>query len=116
MIICDRFTDSTLAYQHYGQGVEKDIINFINKKILGFVRPDFTFLMNISVNKSLLRISNRKKKNRYDKLKKTFYRKVQKGFLKISRKYKSRYMIIDSSDKFKKNQKIILTKVTQLMK
>ena len=67
MIICDRFTDSTLAYQHYGFGVEKDIINFMNKKILGFVKPDFTFLMNISVNKSLSRISGRKKKKRYDK-------------------------------------------------
>ena len=54
VIICDRFVDSTMAYQHYGLGVEKDIINLMNKKILGSIKPDFTFLMDVNVNKSLL--------------------------------------------------------------
>ena len=86
IIICDRFIDSTLAYQHYGLGVKKHFINFINKEIMGTIKPDYTFLMYLNVNKSILRISNRKTINRYDKFKKSFYKKVQNGFIKISNK------------------------------
>ena len=116
VIICDRFTDSTLAYQHYGLGVKKHVINFINKEIMGTIKPDYTFLMYLDVNKSILRISHRKIINRYDKFKKSFYRKVQSGFLKISNKNKSKYMIIDSSKKFETNQTIIFNQVKKLIK
>ena len=116
IIICDRFVDSTLAYQHYGLGVKKHFINFINKEIMGSIKPDYTFLMYLNVNKSILRISNRKIINRYDKFKKTFYKKVQNGFLKISSKNKSKYMIINSSNKFETNQTIIFNQVKKLIK
>ena len=66
IIICDRFIDSTLAYQHYGLRVKKSLINYINKEILGTVKPDYTFLMILNVNKLKSRISNRKTINRYD--------------------------------------------------
>ena len=116
IIICDRFVDSTLAYQHYGLGVKKHFINFINKEIMGSIKPDYTFLMYLNVNKSILRISNRKIINRYDKFKKSFYKKVQNGFLKISSKNKSKYMIINSSNKFETNQTIIFNQVKKLIK
>jgi len=116
IIICDRFVDSTLAYQHYGLGVKRHFINFINKEIMGSIKPDYTFLMYLNVNKSILRISNRKIINRYDKFKKSFYKKVQNGFLKISNKKKSKYMIINSSNKFKINQRIIFNQVKKLIK
>ena len=116
IIICDRFIDSTLAYQHYGLGVKKHFINFINKEIMGSIKPDYTFLMYLNVNKSILRISNRKIINRYDKFKKSFYKKVQNGFISISNKNKSKYMIIDSSRKFETNQSIIFNQVKKLIK
>ena len=116
IIICDRFVDSTLAYQHYGLGVKRHFINFINKEIMGTIKPDYTFLMYLNVNKSILRISNRKIINRYDKFKKSFYKKVQNGFLKISNKNKSKYMIINSSNKFETNQTIIFNQVKKLIK
>ena len=75
IIICDRFIDSTLAYQHYGLGVKRNFINFINKEIMGKIKVDYTFLMYLNVDKSISRISNRKKLNRYDKFGKSFYRK-----------------------------------------
>ena len=115
IIICDRFIDSTLAYQHYGLGVKKDVINFINKEIMGVIKPDYTFLMYLNVNKSISRISNKKKKNRYDKFKKSFYSKVQNGFLKIANKNKLKYMIINSSNKFGPNQEIIFNQVKKLI-
>jgi|TARA_B100001964_G_C14228134_1_gene598698 dTMP kinase len=116
VIICDRFTDSTLAYQYYGLGVKKHVINFINKEIIGTIKPDYTFLMYLNVNKLISRISNRKTINRYDKFKKSFYKKVQDGFVKISNKNKSRYMIINSSSKFEINQEIIFQKIKKLLK
>ena len=116
VIICDRFVDSTLAYQHYGLGVKKHFINFVNKEIMGTIKPDYTFLMYLNVNESILRISSRKINNRYDNFKKSFYKKVQNGFLKISNKNKSKYMIINSSNKFKTNQTIIFHQVKKLIK
>ena len=83
---------------------------------MGTIKPDYTFLMYLNVNKSILRISNRKIINRYDKFKKSFYKKVQNGFLKISNKNKSKYMIINSSNKFELNQMIIFNQVKKLIR
>ena len=116
IIICDRFIDSTLAYQHYGLGVKKNFINFINKEIMGSIKIDYTFLMYLNVDKSISRMSNRKKLNRYDKFEKSFYKKVQKGFIKISSKKKSKYMIINSSNAIKKNREVIFNQVKKLMR
>ncbi len=116
IIICDRFTDSTLAYQHYGLGVKKRFINYINKEIMGAIKPDYTFLMFLNVNKLKSRISNRKTINRYDKFKKSFYKRVQNGFLKICNKNKSKYMVINSSNKYEINQDIIFNRVKKLLK
>ena len=116
IIICDRFVDSTMAYQHYGLGVNRHFINFINKEIIGTIKPDYTFLMYLDVNKSILRISNKKIVNRYDKFKKSFYKKVQEGFLKIYNQNTSRYMIINSSNEFEINKKIIFNQVKKLTK
>jgi len=115
VIICDRFIDSTLAYQHYGFGVKKNVINFINKEIIGTIKPNYTFLMYLNVDKSISRISNKKKINRYDKFSKLFYTKVQNGFLKICNKNKSKYMIINSSNKFEINKDIIFKQVKKLI-
>ena len=116
IIICDRFIDSTLAYQHYGLGVKRRFINYINKEIIGTIKPDYTFLMFLNVNKLKSRISNRKTINRYDKFKKSFYKRVQNGFLKICNKNKSKYMVINSSNKYEINQDIIFNRVKKLLK
>ena len=72
--------------------------------------------MILNVNKLKSRISKRKTINRYDKFKKSFYKRVQKGFLKICNKNKSKYMIINSSNKYKINQDIIFNRVEKLLK
>ena len=54
VIICDRFTDSTLAYQHYGLDISKNLIQIINNCILKNVLPDFTFLMKITPKESII--------------------------------------------------------------
>ena len=86
IIICDRFIDSTLAYQVYGKGVSKNFVDSIHKFILGNIKPDLTFVLKVNISKALQRLKKRKKKNRYDKFSKNFYIRVQNAFIKIAKK------------------------------
>ena len=105
-VICDRFTDSTLAYQVYGKKVDKRLIDSVHKYILNDIKPDLTFILKVNISKALQRLKKRKKKNRYDKFSKKFYVKVQKAFIKISKKNKKRYFILDNSKDSKKQKKL----------
>ena len=115
IILIDRFIDSTLAYQHYGMGIDKNIINKINRYLLGKIKIDFTFLNLINMTNLQSRLSKRKNLNRYDKFKISFYKKIQNGFIKIAKKNKKKYLIINSNDSILKNKKIILNQTNKLL-
>ena len=114
-IICDRYTDSTLAYQVYGKGVKKDFVDNIHKVILENIKPDFTFILTVNIKKAFKRISHRKTKNRYDKFSLNFYKKVQNAFIKIAKKNKKKYLIINNSEDTDKVEKIIYKKFIHLL-
>ena len=115
VILIDRFIDSSIAYQHYGLGVNKKLIEIINKSLLGNFKIDFTFL-NIVNNKNMIkRLKLRKSLNRYDKFNNKFYSKVQKGFLKLSRVNKRKYQIINSNLDINLNKSLILKKIDKLI-
>ena len=86
IVICDRFTDSTIAYQVHGKGVNKNFVNSIHKHILGGLKPDLTFVLKVKISKALMRLKKRKKKNRYDKFSQNFYKTAQNAFIKIAKK------------------------------
>ena len=115
VIICDRFIDSTFAYQVYGKGVNKKLIDNVHNQILGKIKPNITFVLKVNTSKAMLRLKERKNKNRYDKFSKTFYSKAQNAFIKIARKNKKRYFILDNSkdnDDVEKNIfKIVKSKI-----
>ena len=113
LILIDRFTDSTIAYQHYGMNLNKKLIINLNKIILKNIKPSFTFLNIVSM-KNLKSRLNERPKNRYDKFNLKFYNKVQKGFIMLS-KNKKNYMIINSNNKISENKKIILKKINSLL-
>tara|TARA_B100000242_G_scaffold280224_1_gene239397 strand:+ start:381 stop:1028 length:648 start_codon:yes stop_codon:yes gene_type:complete len=96
VVICDRFIDSTIAYQVYGKKINPNFINNIHKYILNGLKPDITFLLKVSKNSSKKRLKKRKNKNRYDNFSQSFYTKVQNSFIKIA-KMKKNYFIFDSS-------------------
>ena len=96
IVICDRFIDSTIAYQVYGKKVDINFINNIHKKILSGIKPNIVFVLKVSMKSSKKRLKKRKSKNRYDKFAQSFYIKAQKSFLKIA-KNKKNYYILDSS-------------------
>jgi dTMP kinase len=113
IILIDRFIDSTIAYQHYGMGLDKSLIIKLNRIILKNIKPDFTFLNIVSMKNLKLRVSKRQK-NRYDNFNSHFYNKVQKGYLKIS-KNKKKYMIVNSNKNINFNIKIIKNKINNLL-
>ena len=116
IILIDRFTDSTIAYQHYGLGVDISLINNINKNLLKKIKISFTFLNTVNQKNMINRLKKRGKLNRYDKFSYSFYKKVQDGYLKLSKKNKNIYKIIDSNSDIKKNKEVILYKINKLIK
>ena len=116
IIIIDRFTDSTIAYQHFGMGVNRSLIEKLNKHILENFKVDFTFLNIVNQSNMIRRLKTRKKLNRYDKFNLNFYRKVQSGYIKMSKINKKKYKIINSNEDIQKNKKIIIEKIDQLLK
>ncbi len=96
VVICDRFVDSTIAYQVYGKNVNYNLINHIHKIILKGLKPNIVFILKVSKNSSKKRLLKRRTKNRYDNFPQSFYSKAQKSFLKIA-KNKKNYFIMDSS-------------------
>lgn len=96
VVICDRFIDSTVAYQVHGKRVNHNFIKNIHNYILGSLKPNLTFVLKVSAKSSQNRLKKRKDRNRYDNFAKSFYIKAQKSFLKIA-KNKKNYFILDSS-------------------
>jgi len=97
VVICDRFVDSTLAYQVFGKKVDKSFIDNIHKRILKNLKPNLTFVLKVSNKSSRLRLNKRKTKNRYDNFSQSFYNKAQNSFIKIA-KNKKNYFILESSE------------------
>ena len=115
IILIDRFTDSTVAYQHYGMRLNLKFIKVINDFLLKDINIDFTFLNTVNQKNMKDRLLKRKNLNRYDMFNSNFYDKVQKGFLKILRKNPKKYMKINSNLPIEHNEKIILDKINDLI-
>ena len=115
VILIDRFVDSTIAYQHYGFGIDLKLINLLNNYLLKDFKVDYTFLNIVSKKNMINRLKSRQTLNRYDKFNNKFYEKVQKGFLKIANKNKNKYKIINSNLNIKDNQNKIVKIIDELL-
>jgi len=115
IILIDRFIDSTVAYQHYGMGVNLKFIKNINDFLLKDIKVNFTFLNTVNQKNMNIRLRKRKNLNRYDRFNNNFYDKVQKGFIKILKNNPKKYMKINSNLNIKNNEKIILDKINDLI-
>ena len=116
IILIDRFTDSTIAYQHYGMGVDLNLIETLNKYLLKNIKVSFTFLNIVNKKNLQKRLEQRKLLNRYDKFKMSFYNKVQNGYLRLLKKQKNKYQLINSNLNINENEKLILNKIDRLIK
>ena len=115
IILIDRFVDSTIAYQHYGLGVNLKLIKSVNKHLLKKFKIDFTFLNTVGKKNMIKRLKLRKSLNRYDKFNSKFYENVQKGFLKLAKIKIKKYKIINSDLDISYNKSLILSKISKLI-
>jgi len=115
VILIDRFIDSTIAYQHYGLGIDLDLIKKINKHLLKDFKVDFTFLNTVSKKNMFKRLKLRKSLNRYEKFNNKFYQKVQRGFINLSKKKTTQYKLINSDLNIERNKIEIIKKLEKLL-
>ena len=106
---------ATLAYQHYGMGISKKVIEHLNRYLLKEIKINFTFLNIVNEKNLKKRLFKGKRLNRYDKFKHTFYKKVQKGFIRQAKLKSTKYLIVNSNMKIEDNKKIIISKINKLL-
>jgi len=97
LVLCDRFSDSTLAYQGYGRGLDTKWIKSLNEKSTSGIRPDLTLLIDVPLNVYQNRATLKKNKDRLEKENLAFYRRIRKGYLEIARQDKKRVKVIEGS-------------------
>jgi dTMP kinase len=88
----------------------------LNKYLLQNIKVSFTFLNIVNKKNLQKRLKKRKTLNRYDKFNISFYNRVQKGFIKLSKEQKNKYQLINSNLEIKKNEKLLLSKIDKLIK
>ena len=105
VVLCDRFTDSTLAYQGYGRGIDLEMLRDLNQMASRGVTPDLTFLLDCPVEVALSRTaqrvaeqrSGRGREDRFEGEKVEFHERVRRGFLELARKEPTRIYVLDAS-------------------
>ena len=105
IVICDRFVDSSIAYQSYGRGLNKQDIIDINKYTTDGLEPDLTLYFNVDVEVGLSRTKGRGENNRMDNESLKFYKDVKLGYDELSNDYKKRIKVIDANQDYEKVEK-----------
>jgi len=113
IVLCDRFYDSTTAYQGFGRRLDTRMVRGLNKVAVGDINPDLTFLYDIDLKTALGRLG--KNKDRLESQSKAFFQRVRRGFLEIARKDRRRVKVIDAAQSievvFEETKKILLKKL-----
>ncbi len=113
-VICDRYRDSTLAYQCYGRGLAYETIESINHLASQGLKPDITFLLDIPPEAGLSR-KKKVEKDRFDRETLTFHQKVREGFLKMAEWDSKRWIVIDATLSRQKIAGLIRERVSRLL-
>ncbi len=105
IVLCDRFTDATLAYQGYAQGISRDLINNLNQFATDTLIPDFTVLIDCPVEIGIKRAKDRNdtrrqtvSEDRFEEKSIAFHQKVRLGYLQIAEQHSARFHIVDGRD------------------
>lgn len=103
VVVCDRFIDSSYAYQVGGRGVDVALVKLLDNWILGDLKPNLTFIFDVDVELGLKRTSNLNETiDRFEQAQKDFFERVRSYYLKISKSDSKRYKVIDSNKSLEK--------------
>lgn len=114
VVLCDRYTDSTLAYQGGGRGFNLGLLDILNRAATGGLKPDFTLLFDLPVEIGLKRAAGRGKgKDRMEREKVRFHRKVRQVFLGIAKKEKRRFIVLDARESAKEVYRQVISELNE---
>jgi dTMP kinase len=114
VIICDRYADSTTAYQSYGRGLDLEMVKAINIAATQGLTPSLTVLLDIPAAKGLAR-KKAKKRDRFEQEDIGFHRRIREGYLKMAADEPERWLVVDASQSKEKIREIIWQRVRQLL-
>lgn len=112
IVLCDRHTDSTVAYQGYGRGLDLEQIHKLNNIATGGVKPDLTIVLDVDVETSQTRVG--KEKDRMESAGIEFFERVRNGFLEIAKQEPQRVKVINSADSIENIHKQIIELVKKI--
>ncbi len=116
IVITDRFTDSTVAYQGYGRGMDLKLIDALERIVTEGLKPDLTLLLDLNAETGLLRNKGINKTDRFELEDLGFHKKVRDGYLQIAAKEPERIKLIDASDNIEDIQEKIINIVKSCIK
>ena len=114
IVLCDRYADSTTAYQSYGRGLDLEMVRAINNAATQGLKPDLTVLLDMPAEQGLARKST-KKQDRFEQENITFHQRVREGYLKIAASDPERWLVIDAAQSKERIAQIIWQRVSQLL-
>ena len=112
IVLCDRHTDSTLAYQGYGRGLDLSEIKYLNKLATGDIKPDLTLVFDVDVETSQSRIGTQK--DRMESAGIEFFERVRQGFLEIAKSEPERVKVIDSTQTIEEIHKQVINEYKRI--
>ena len=113
IVLCDRHTDSSVAYQGYGRGLDIDEINRLNNLSTGGLKPDLTYVFDVDIETSMQRVGS--EKDRMESSGKEFFNKVRNGYLELAKQEPERIRIIDSKNSIEKVFEDVLKEIQPLL-
>ncbi len=116
IVITDRFTDSTVAYQGYGRGIDLSIINSLKRMVAADLQPDITILLDLDVEVGLRRNRGINKMDRLELEDVEFHKRVRNGYLEIATKEPERIKLIDASEGIEQVHNRIIKIITDFLK
>ncbi|ACM20506.1 thymidylate kinase [Geotalea daltonii FRC-32] len=118
IVLCDRFTDATVAYQGYGRGLDLDSIGYLNQLATSGLKPQLTILLDCPVEVGLKRalaringISAGAREERFELESTLFHQKVRNGYLKLAENEKGRFLIVDGGTNVDETRVAVTTAV-----
>lgn len=114
IVLCDRHTDSTVAYQGWGRGLDIEQINKLNTIATNGLKPDLTIVFDVDIETSMKRVGN--EKDRMESSGSEFFNKVRNGYLKIAENEPERVKVIDSTKSIEEIHKKVIALVSEMLK
>ena len=114
VVICDRYIESTIAYQGYGRGLELEMVRAINDTATQGLKPDLTVLLDIAIGEGLARKVD-KGRDRFEQEDTAFHRKVREGYLRLAADEPERWLVVEASQSKAKVEAAIWQRVSQLL-